>query len=234
MKIDTTKPIILSIGGSLIVPDDGIDTTFLTNLEQFIRKHAKNGLRFFLVAGGGSTARHYIDAARQILKNVTKTDLDWLGIHTTHLNAQLLQTIFTDIAHPRIIENYDKKLENWHEPIAIGAGWKPGWSTDYDAVVLARDYDAKIIINLSNIDFVYDKNPHTHPEAKPLEKINWSQMEELVGEEWTPGKNVPFDPMATKLAREIGATVIITNGADLDNASNIIEDKIYKGTTITP
>lgn len=233
MTIDTKEPIILSIGGSLIVPANGINTSFLIKFNEFIRQHVQKGRKFFLITGGGSTARNYIDGAKKIVSNLTDEELDWLGIRATHLNAHLLQTILRDIAHPKIIDNYEKKIEDWHESVIIGAGWKPGWSTDYDAVVVARDYNISTIINLSNIDWVYDKNPHEYSDAKPFEKISWQQMQELVGSDWTPGENIPFDPKATKLASEIGITVVITNGEDLANVSSIIDGNTYKGTTIT-
>jgi len=168
-----------------------------------------------------------------VIGKITKEDLDWLGIHSTRLNAHLLRTIFQDIAHPRIIENYDKKLRNWKEPVAIGAGWKPGWSTDYDAVILARDHKASVIINLSNIDWVYDKDPAKFKDAQPIKKTTWDYFEKLVGNKWIPGINAPFDPVATQLAKKLGITVIVTNGKNFKNLENILEGEDFKGTVIT-
>lgn len=227
-------PIVISIGGSLLVTKDGIDTKFLSQLNTFIRKYVKRGKRFFLVAGGGLTARNYRDAGKTVIGSMTDEDLDWLGIHATRLNAHLLRTIFEDIAHPRIIENYDKKLYNWKEAVVVGAGWKPGWSTDYDAVVLARDYGANLIINLSNIDWVYDSDPRTNKNAKPIEKLTWGELEKIVGTEWSPGINAPFDPIAAQLARKLRLTVIVANGEKLKNVENIIEGDAFKGTVIMP
>jgi uridylate kinase len=227
-------PIILSVGGSLIVPGERVDSAFLTKLNEFIREKVKKGKRFFLVAGGGKTARYYRDAGQEVVGGMTSEDLDWLGIHATRLNAHLLRTIFQDIAHPRIIENYDRKLINWKEPVVIGAGWKPGWSTDYDAVILARDYGANLILNLSNIDWVYDKDPRTHKDAKAIKRLTWEDMEGLVGTEWKPGINAPFDPVAAQLAKKLGLTVIVTNGLDFENMEKIIEGEAFKGTVIMP
>lgn len=226
-------PIVISVGGSLIVPNGGIDTNFLIKLNHLIREEVAKGKRFLLVAGGGRIARHYRDAGRAVIGNVTDEDLDWLAIHTTRLNAHLLRTIFQDIANPRIIENYDHKLEDWQQPLAIGAGWKPGWSTDYDAVILARDYGANIIINMSNIDWIYDKDPAKYKDAKPLKKITWDGMGKLVGDKWSPGFNAPFDPIATKLAKKLKLTVVIANGNDLINIQKIINKESFKGTVIT-
>ncbi|MCX7996203.1 MAG: UMP kinase [Patescibacteria group bacterium] len=228
-------PIVISIGGSLIVPGENIDHNFLDKLNVFIREYVRRGKRFFLVAGGGKTSRKYQQAAKIALHNkISDADLDWLGIHATHLNGHLLRTIFSDIAHPRIILDYDKKLERWKEPVVIGAGWKPGWSTDYDAVMLARDYNANLIINLSNIDWVFDSDPRTNPNAKPIKKMTWEEMEKLVGTKWSPGINTPFDPIAAQLAKKLDLTVIIANGKNFTNLQNILDGEAFKGTVIMP
>lgn len=226
-------PIIISVGGSLIVPNGGVNTDFLIKLNRLIREEVANGKRFMLIAGGGKLARRYQEAGIAVIGKLTREDLDWLGIHSTHLNGQLLRTIFQDISNPRVIQHYDRKLENWTEPIAIGAGWMPGCSTDYDAVILARDHHAKMIINLSNIDFVYDKDPAKFKEAKPLKNITWEAMEGLVGNKWTPGHNDPFDPIATKLAKSLKLTVVIANGNDMENIQKIINGQSFKGTVIS-
>jgi len=227
-------PIIISVGGSLIVPNGGVDTKFLSSFNRFIRKYVSLGKRFFLVAGGGKIARHYRDAAKKVVGDITDDDLDWLAIHTTRVNAHLLRTIFKDIAHPRIIENYDKKISNLKEPIVIGAGWKPGWSTDYDAVIIARDYGGKTIINLSNTYWVYDKDPKKFNDVKPIEKITWEEMEKIVGNKWIPGLSAPFDPIATQLAKALKLTVIVTYGKDFRNLQRLMDGESFKGTVISP
>jgi uridylate kinase len=230
----TEPPIVISVGGSLIVPDGGVNTVFLDRLNKLIRSQVVKGRRFLLVAGGGKIARQYIEAGREVIGNVTNEDLDWLGIHATRFNAHLLRTIFQDIANPRIVINYEKKIEDWKEPVAIGAGWKPGWSTDYDAVILARDYKASVVINLSNIDGVYDKDPKKFKDARIIKKITWEEMEKIVGTKWSPGMNAPFDSTATKLAKSIGLTAIVAAGHDFQNLENIIEGEPFKGTVIMP
>lgn len=227
------KPIVLSLGGSIVSTPQGIDVEYLKAFNLFIREHIKEGKTFFVVVGGGTLCRDYRDAGRETIGEVTDIDLDWLGVHSTRLNAHLLRTIFKDIAHPRIIENYEHKLEEHSEPLVIGAGWQPGWSTDYDAVILARDYGAKLIINLSNIDFAYDKDPKQHADARVIKSINWPDFQEIVGTTWTPGANTPFDPIASKLAHRLNLKVVICNGKNLENVTNIINDKSFTGTVIS-
>jgi len=232
--MDKKSPIILSLGGSLIVPNGGINTKFLQEFNKFIRLKVASGWRFFIEVGGGKTARNYRDAGAAVVGHISEEDLDWLGIHSTRLNAHLIRTIFQDIAHPRIIENYNKKLDDISEPLVIAAGWKPGWSTDYDATLLARDYGASTIINMSNIEMVYDKDPNKFKDAKPIERTTWKHFEKLVGTSWTPGMNVPFDPIATKLAQKIGLSVIILRGDNIPNLENVLEGRKFKGTVIMP
>src|SRR5690348_17070618 len=131
--IQSKERIIISLGGSLIIPNGGIDNAFLKQFNTFVREQlaAHKNRQFFIVTGGGATARRYRDAGRDVVGHeLTSDDLDWLGIHATRLNAHLVRTIFRDIAHPNILKHYEiiRKVE---EPIVIAAGWKPGWSTDF-------------------------------------------------------------------------------------------------------
>lgn len=230
--IDIPNPVVISVGGALIAPQSGIDTKFLMEFNTLIRAQVKRGRRFLLISGGGKTCRDYRDAGKAVIQTMQDDDLDWLGIHATRLNGHLLRTIFKDIAHHRMIENYHHKLENWNEPIAIGAGWRPGHSTDYCAVYLAQEYGAKVVINLSNINNVYDSDPKENPHAKPIHETTWAHMQTILGTEWRPGLNAPFDPIACQLARENNLTVIVANGNPLSNLAHILDGQTFAGTVI--
>lgn len=231
--IDEKKAYVLSLGGSLIVPNGGIDIQFLSDFHDFIRKQVSEyNRRFFIVCGGGSITRHYQQAAKKVRQlDLTDTDADWLGVHATRLNAQLVRTIFQDIADPRVIKHYEIILKI-QSPVAIAAGWKPGWSTDYDAVTLCQDYGINEVINMTNIDKVYDKDPNKFPDAKPLDTMSWDDYRAMVGSSWTPGMNAPFDPIASKLASELAITVKILNGKKLENLALALDGKEFVGSTI--
>lgn len=234
MSTSFTDRIIISVGGSLIVPEEGISTKFLKNLNKFIRDQlAKHKNRqFFLIIGGGHTARDYRDAGREVLgHDLSRDDMDYLGIHATKLNAHLVRTIFRDVAHPYILKHYEI-IRKVTEPVVIAAGWKPGWSTDYCALLVSEDYDVKRVVNLSNIDMVFDKDPKKFKEAKPYENMNWTDFRKIVGTEWSPGMNSPFDPVAAKKAQQMGIEVVIMNGDNLENLENYLDGKEFKGTTI--
>ncbi len=219
-------PIVISLGGSLIIPGE-IDTKFLSEFKKLILKHIALNKKFILVVGGGTTARKYITALKT-LNNTSNDNLDWMGIEATRLNAKLVQISFGKKAHKEIATDPNKKL-NFNESILISGGWKPGRSTDDCAVRLAKTYGAKVIINLSNIDYVYDKDPKKHKNAKKIESISWKNFRKITGNKWIPGKNLPFDPTAAKTAQENKVKVIIAN---FKNLNNILNGQPFKGTVI--
>lgn len=225
--------VIISVGGSLLVPPSGIDTQFLKNLDTFIRSQLtkNNNRQFFLVIGGGYTARQYQQAAQEVIGHkLTDDDLDWLGIHSTRLNAQLVRAIFRDIAHPNLIKHYEI-IRKVPEQVVVAAGWKPGWSTDYCATLLCEDYNVKTVINMSNITQVYDKDPKIYPTATPINHLSWAEFRSLIGDKWSPGMNAPFDPIAAKRGEELGIKVTVL-GKDFANLENFFEGKSFIGTVI--
>jgi uridylate kinase len=227
---------IISLGGSLIAPKAGIDWKFLEKFKKLIVKQIKDDKKFVIITGGGCIARQYQEAAAKVSK-LTNDDRDWLGIHTTRLNAHLIKTIFRKYAHPRINKNPNTKADlRKHfargEKIMVAAGWRPGWSTDYVATILAKRLNAKTVINLSNIDYVYDKDPHKFKDAKKLEEVSWKDFRKLVGSKWDPGLNAPFDPVASKNAEELELKVVIMNGKNLDNLEKYFKGEKFRGTVI--
>jgi len=222
--------IIISLGGSIIFPD-AIDTEFLAAFKKMILEYIEKGTTFVLITGGGKICRRYQDALKE-LREVTTTDLDWMGIANTRTNAMLIKLLFKELAHDEIILD-PKNAAGISSPIIIGAGWKPGWSTDYDAVEMAVATGAKKLINLSNIDYVYTADPRTNPDAEKIEKTSWAEYRALIPTEWTSGLNAPFDPIASKDAEEHGITVAIMNGKNLENLKNYLDGKEFQGTVIS-
>lgn len=208
-----------------------IQVKFLKSFREFILRFLKRNYRFVIVAGGGSIARNYIKAGSEIAK-ISDEDKDWLGIHATRINAHLLRTIFKREAYPIVLDNPLKKVDDGKNKLFIASGWRPGWSTDYDAVLLAERFKADKIINASNIDYVYNKDIAKYADAKPIKEITWARYRKIIGSQWKPGMKVPIDPIAAKLASKLKMTVIVIKGTNLKNLENVILDKKFKGTLI--
>ena len=223
------KTIILSLGGSIIVPQE-IDVAFLRKFRQEILKFVKKGNRAVIVCGGGSTNKNYNAAAKSIA-NPFPIDIDWLGISATKLNAELLRAVFGKLAYETVVSNPTEKIKTGKR-IIIASGWKPGWSTDYDAALLAVNFRTKTVVNLTNIDHVYDRDPGKYPKARKFSYLSWKQYLSIVGEKWSPRMHSPFDPMASKLCMRKNISVHIAKGT-IENIRKILAGKEVKGTVIS-
>jgi len=149
------------------------------------------------------------------------------------LNAELIRQLLHRYCVERVIVD-PLEVSVFPGRVLVAAGWKPGFSTDYDAVLLAEKFQADSLLNLSNIARVYDADPNTHPEARALEQMSWAELRALVGDTWTPGQNVPFDPVATAYAARIGLTVVVAAGRDTANLLSILNGEVFVGTVIGP
>ncbi|MDQ1333878.1 MAG: kinase [Thermodesulfobacteriota bacterium] len=223
MEMDTC---VISLGGSIIVPKE-IDTVFLKRFREIILEVKET--RFVIICGGGSVCRDYQTVAREVTP-ATQADLDWIGIQATRLNAELVRSMFGTMAHAKVIHDPSEPIDTdkW---IIIGAGFRPGSSTDLRAVQLAERFGAAQVINMSNIDHVYSADPKKDPDAKKLPRLSWADFRKLVGDEWDPGLNTPFDPIASRAAEAIGLTVVII-GNDIQNLERLLKGETFRGTTI--
>jgi uridylate kinase len=221
------ETIIISLGGSLIVPDN-IDVDFLKDFKNLILSQIEKpastrgdsstrggGKKFVIITGGGKTCRKYQEVAKKI-SNPTDFELDILGIKALNLNAELVRILF-------------KECKN----VEIYGAEKPGNSTDFVATQKAKNIGAKKVINLSNTDYVYDSDPKVNPNAKKIEKISWANYRKLIPSEWNPGLNSPFDPIASKMAEENEIEVVIMNGKPIDNLANYLKGEKFLGTVIS-
>ncbi|MFH1823475.1 MAG: UMP kinase [archaeon] len=221
--------IIISLGGSLIIPDQ-IDIDFLKDFKMLILSHVVQGKKFVIITGGGKICRRYQEVAK-IISDPSYEDLDWIGIASLKLNAELLRVIFSENACKEVICDLHQKL-SFERPIIIGSAYKPGQSTDWDAVVVAKNVGAKKIINLSNVGYVYDSDPKLNPNAKKIERISWDEYRKLIPEEWNPGLNSPFDPVASEMAEKEGIEVLFMNGKPVDNLAKCLNSEKFLGTVI--
>jgi uridylate kinase len=226
---------VLSLGGSIVAPE-GPDSAFLSSFIALVREHlaVSPERRLILVVGGGGPARAWQRAYRESGGPAEEHDAqDWIGIMATRLNAQLVKALLGPLC-PQDVTIDPTSLTIFMGRVLVAAGWKPGFSTDYDAVLLAERFGATRVLNLSNIAKVYSSDPSIDPSAKPIDAISWTDFRAIVGDEWIPGKNLPFDPVATRKAADLGLSVICAAGRDLDNIRRILEGESFVGTLIGP
>lgn len=223
------EKIVISLGGSMVIPQNP-DAEFVIKFRDFILNWVSLGKKFFIIVGGGKVCRVYQDALSKTIV-ADKDILDWMGIYSTHMNAQFLRLSFGDKAYKDIITD-PSVLKNINSDVVFGAGWKPGCSTDMDSVLVAEEIGAKKIVNLSSVDFVYDSDPALNKDAKKIENISWEEYMKIAGDEWSPGMNLPFDPVASRKAKELGIELAFIGGHNLSSFNDYLEGKSFSGTTI--
>ncbi len=226
----SSSTFVLSLGGSLLAPSE-LDVAYLKRLRRFILGWVRRGARFAVITGGGDLNRRY-NAATRRAADIRPADLDWIGIATTKLHAQVVRALFGTRAYEHILDNPEHPPKT-KRPILVGGGYVPGSSTDLDAVLLAKAWGAKTIINLTNTSHVYDRDPRKDPKAKAHSEMTWTAYRKLIPKRWTPRLSTPFDPVASREAERLGLTVCILNGRDFSSFQRLLKGKSFKGTRIS-
>ncbi|MDC7245781.1 MAG: UMP kinase [Sphaerochaetaceae bacterium] len=224
--------VVLSLGGSIVAPGD-IDVEFIRSFKDAVTAYLEEDGRrkLIIVTGGGAPARVYQNAYKGICEGADNYLLDEIGIAATRLNAALIRSVFSNYCDDPVVTNPTADI-TFTNRVLVAAGWKPGFSSDTDAVYLAEKFGARKVVNLSNIAKVYTADPKLDPSATEIDHISWEDFRLMVGDTWTPGKNLPFDPIASKEAQRLALKVICADGRNIANTMMILKDEPFYGTTI--
>jgi len=224
--------IVMSLGGSIIVPTDG-KLELIKRIARLLETYCED-YRFFLVVGGGRTAREYIGYARKL--GGDESYLDEIGISVTRLNAMLMITAIGDKAAPVVAENYDQALQlgrNYN--IVIMGGTHPGHTTDAVGAMLCDRCRGKIFINATTVDGIYDKDPAKFPDAKRFLEIDTGKLLNLImGTSAKAGPNVVMDPISVRILERSRIEGVVVDGRNTLELEKVILGENFVGTRIIP
>jgi uridylate kinase len=234
--IKMTVTHVVALGGSLLRPEEAEKRRqWLGQLRQLVVHLEGNGRKLGIVVGGGLPAREGIELAKNIISDSYM--LDEIGIAATRLNATVLQQIFLDIGSdvsaiiPKTTEEASNLLAK-HSIVVMG-GTKPGHTTDAVAIALARDCGARNCIIATNVDYVYDKDPREHEDAKPMFDITIDQLADVTGTEpLQPGQSAVVDPIAVGWAKSASIDIAVLDGRNISLLDNALDGKEFNGTLI--
>ncbi len=220
--------VTISVGGSLICPDEKIDYSFLKSFKKVIDSFQQQ-YKFAICTGGGNIARVYIAALRK--QKCNKQQQDEIGILCTQLNAQLLTFYFRlPDKIPLSIQEVIQRSKRSH--IVIFGGLWPGTTSDGTAAEIGRQLGSKLFINITNVSGLFDKNPKKYPHAKLIRKISHEDFNVQVRKiKEMPGQHFVLDRKAAQLTFQAGMRVIILGG--LENLKRVLEKKSFVGTVIS-
>ncbi|MDD1772847.1 MAG: UMP kinase [Methanomassiliicoccales archaeon] len=227
----TMDKIVISLGGSVIVPGDN-DDVFLKHFAEMIAPLCEQ-YQIYLVCGGGKIARYYINVGRGL--ELSEPELDDMGIMVTRMNANLVihalgslavDTVATDILEAHHLSQRGK--------VVVMGGTVPGHTTDAVAAMLAKEVKAVRIINGTSVDGAYTADPKKDPNAERFSRMTHTQLYALVnvGIHGAGPSNV-FDRLGAQIARENQMDIYIVDGRDLDDLKNAIEGRPVKGTVVS-
>ncbi len=225
------KTYVVSLGGSLLFKGKKFDVHYVLSFVDFIKRFIKKNpkVRFVLAVGGGALAREYINALRELNVN-DEFYLDRVGLEVANLNALVVLESFKDLVYRKVVRNPFYKPKT-NKKVVVYAGYKPGISSDYVASACAKAYGSKVLFNLTDVDYLYDKDPKKSKSAKKIERISWPEFIKMAGN-FSSGKHFPFDPIASRFCLKNNISVVIMNGKDFKNIKNAFNGRRFRGTLI--
>jgi uridylate kinase len=222
--------VVLSLGGSLIIPDN-VDYVYLKNFKEVLLKNTERN-KFIVVCGGGSIARKYISALKEI--KINEKLQSFAGIGSTRMNARFMNYFFNfdlegGIPHTlKALKKYIKKKDI----VFCGAlEYKPNQTSDSTAAGIANAFKADFI-NLTDVSGLYNKNPKKFKNAKFISQITWKDFFKLANQiKFKPGQHFVLDQTAAGIIMKHKISTYIL-GKNLKQLDNLLKNKKFKGTTI--
>jgi uridylate kinase len=222
--------VILSLGGSLINTERGIDEKFLNEIKGIVNK---SSFSFGIVTGGGKAARAYANAVRE--KGGSEFDADQAAIRATKENARALIKALGDLCYGKDCDSFDEaKKQAGKFKVVVMGGTIPGITTDTDSALLAEAIGATRLINISNVEAIYEKDPRKNPEAKRFSELDYAALVRLACEfdSRKAGENFVFDILACKLISRSKIETHFVSGKNLNDVKAAIDGKKHSGTVV--
>jgi len=225
------KTIVISLGGSLIIPNR-VDFAFLDAFKKEIRKYY-SFYKFVIVCGGGSVARTYMDALSKEGKN--EREIADAGIMATRMNAKFLMEFFGKEANKLPPKNMEDVAANLHKNKAVICGalrYADNETSDGTAAKLANFLNCDFI-NMTNVRGLYTSDPRKDKKAQLIPKITWKDFELMAHKtKFKAGQHFVLDQTAATIIRNHRIKTYII-GNDVKNLGRVLENKKFAGTFIS-
>jgi uridylate kinase len=221
---------VLKLGSAVF--DSELSGKRISSYVRVIREFSKRN-RLVVVTGGGSNARKYIAAAREL--GASEFVCDQIGIHVSRLNARLLAAALGESAFPTMPKSPDDLMESiGSELIVVMGGLQPGQSTNAVTALAAEAIRADLLVNATTVDGVYTADPRKDPKARKLDEVTPDELMEILSKEgFKAGEYDLMDPLALRIIKRSKIPAIIVDGRDPSNIEKALDGKRV-GTTIVP
>ena len=219
--------VVVSVGGSVVLSDEA-NVAFLKRLAELLKKVGRQ-YRLFVIVGGGTIARRYIQLGREL--GFDEDTLDLIGIDVTRVNARIITNLL-GTSNKEIPRTTDEAL-SLDFPIVVMGGTNPKHSTDTVGAELAEKTHAIRFVNATNVDGIYDKDPKKFKDARQLKEVTIDQLIAQYGTKWgAAGKNIFMDEPALGIIKRARLPTFVVNGKRLDQLEKAMLGQPFDGTTI--
>ena len=209
----------------------GLDFDYIEKICRKIKECHDLGVGIGIVCGGGNFLRgrdaHVMD----------RETADYTGMLATIMNSLVLKDTFKRIGcqvynqtglSVKTIDDIDSKKARQAimdgKIVVFGGGTgKPFFSTDTGAALRALDINANIIVKLTNVDGVYDKDPNKYSDAVKYGRVSYEEvLEKQLG---------IMDMEAIEVCRDNNISIVVTNINDDDCLMDVYNNG-SKGTMV--
>ena len=227
-------PLVLALGGSLLGSEESERHAWLSSLANLLSVCEGT---IGIVVGGGAPAREAINLAKIRGENDLFA-LDEIGIAATRSNASIVSQSVLDAGVdvydgiPADVESAAEGLET-HSVVVMG-GTRPGHTTDNVAIRLAIEVDATRCLIATNVGHVYSADPRLDSEARPIESMTLSELQEIVGPpvHGKAGGSSVIDPIGVQAAIDNNLPLAVLDGREMDRMADALSGKPFVGTRI--
>ncbi len=199
--------VVLKLTGKVFEPGN---ERVLLEITEILKEKASTD-RLVVITGGGKTARKYVELGKEL--GVSNAWLDLLGMEASRLNALLLAASLSELAYTPIPRSVDEVLQGLSTgKVVILGGLQPGQSTNAVSAMIAELVKADLLINATNVDGVYDKDPSKYPDAKPLREVSIQQLAEMLrSQDFRPGHYELLDAVALRVIARSKIRLVFVN-----------------------
>lgn len=223
------KTILIKLSGESLAGCNadkrGLDDKYITCICNKIKKIHDMGARIGIVSGGGNFMR-----GGRTSKIINREVADYIGMMGTVMNALALYDGFNrvdvpvslqsglDVCVPMIDKNNSIDALNDGKIVVFGGGTgKPGCSTDTAAALRAKEIKADMIVKLTNVDGVYNKDPNKYDDAVMYDEVTFDEvLEKELG---------VMDLASMEMCKDNNIEIVVMNIDNENGLANLIDGK---------
>lgn len=227
MKLTYTR-ILVKISGEQLAGKDGFgfDPSVAKQIAGEVAQVVALGAEVVVIVGGGNIMRGAVGA----VGGVKRVTADFIGMLGGVMNAIATADVFTAHSVPatalspvmveQMIDYYTQRRALHHlrkrRVVVIGGGIaRPYFTHDTAAVSLALELDCDVVIKVTKVDGVYDRDPVKHTDATRIPAMTFAQAV-------SDSEIKVMDKAALGLAMEQNKKIVVCDLATPGNLAKLV------------